>query len=712
MATEFKSIEEVEQFYRAKIDAYVKQNEQLKRKALDTNVSGGYVNTYLSRGINRNDFATPLAQSLIAEEMANEGYFALALQQINALCSSIEVDLYIDNPTPLEKVIVGKVKKVINDIGGLKLLYSKIIYPALRWGTGIAIPTLQFDNKGGLVFKSLNTVAMQNIQQFIFDEVETTKLKQITYLTYNKLTNTGNTNSEIVTIDMQENCAGFFAYNAIEGNPLGLPYLYMLYTHYKTYKRLTEGVYSAVNSYGNYPIGVKRTARESAYDNLEWELQATNKMQDIIDMAGGPYIDGEGELYAITPPDTSNMSQSMKDIFDIVMRTSSLGQITAGIDGGGSRNLMVSLDTLTQYICKKIIEDGYKSIADTMIKSYCDIQFRKEFRTKKVRYPQFKIIEHDVITQEVKKVDEQDTTQKKRSVKQSMLVTDEVVIDQDDATKSFTMIRKDLNDIEKRIILDATELDNALVDMKYSIADELNDSIKPLLKEAVEKAVNNKDFKPDMFERDELKKLIDDSINNIVSKAVEVETNMIDEAFKAGNSSTSEQLNVNKNQLVERIKNKYLKSQEIKNIKKQFYDDCVNYVRNYATNVSNGLGLTKAMRQEGLNQALANIDGLKGRDIEKLSEDIALKTFANVSEFETREVLKKVDNYVMVRSGILEGQCEHCNNLMGNVYYLNGDEYYDKDGNKLVLPDPKCKGMQYGKQCRCFGILTPASMIN
>ena len=83
----------IEDFYKRKMAILEKQNKALKKKALDTSVAGGIINTYLTRGVYRKDFATPLMQSLIAEEMANEGYFSLALNQFIALCRDVEVEV-------------------------------------------------------------------------------------------------------------------------------------------------------------------------------------------------------------------------------------------------------------------------------------------------------------------------------------------------------------------------------------------------------------------------------------------------------------------------------------------------------------------------------------------------------------------------------------------------------------------------------------------
>ena len=244
---------------------------------------------------------------------------------------------------------------------------------------------------------------MQNIQQFIFDENDTTKLSSIKYITFPKMVNTGLENiidiankefdtnmTEVsyITIDLKNNCVAYHPHNAVDSDPFGVPYLYFLYSNYKTYKKLTESMYNALHSFGNYPLGVKRTSRESGVDDLAWENIVSDKLRELMDEGGGIYIDSESQLYNLTPPDTSNMTASMKDIFDTVMRTASLGQITAGIDGGGSRNLTKSMDLMTNAFVLSAIKSACLDISETMIHNLCYLNFTKDYRLGKLKeYP-------------------------------------------------------------------------------------------------------------------------------------------------------------------------------------------------------------------------------------------------------------------------------------------------------------------------------------
>lgn len=68
-------------------------------------------------------------QSLIAEEMANEGYFALALNQFVALCRGVEVDISYKSKALNEdlrhKIVLEFVKSQINNIGGYEAIFKK-----------------------------------------------------------------------------------------------------------------------------------------------------------------------------------------------------------------------------------------------------------------------------------------------------------------------------------------------------------------------------------------------------------------------------------------------------------------------------------------------------------------------------------------------------------------------------------------------------------
>ena len=118
---------------------------------------------------------------------------------------------------------------------------------------------------------------------------------------------------------------------------------------------------------------------------------------------------------------------------------------------------------------------------------------------------------------------------------------------------------------------------------------------------------------------------------------------------------------------------------------------------------------------EGLKRALQDVDNLKGVEFEKMAEMEVMKTFTSLSEYEDKTAMKKSKNknYVLIRSGILEGQCKHCRDRMGDVYYLSedGDNFINERGEYALFPDPQCVGMEYGNTCRCFGLLTPKGIL-
>lgn len=698
--------QEIQDFYEKKLNKIKEQNDYLKKKALDISAPGGYVDTRLTRGVYRFPFATPYAQSLVAEEMANEGYFGLALKQFTSLCRKIKVELIINEDTPKAEHVRAFVERQIKKIGGWDKLFSNCVSPALRWGTGIALPRLEPVGNKVEMF-SVSNISMQNIQQFIFDDNDASRLSKIKYLTFNKMTDNGDNSAELITIDVKDNVLAVYSHDAIQGNPFGTFYLYFLYSHYKTYKKITDSIYSSVNAYGSYPVGVKRTSRDSGDDNIDWENAATQRMQELLDAGGGPYIDGEGELYGITPPDTSKMSESMKDIFDIVMRTSSLGQVTAGIDGGGSRNLTESMDNMTHAMVIDTIKSACDSIGDTMIKSLVDINFGRWYLTGQVsEYPKLQIVD------ETKKVLETIPSGTVEPVIQTKVIEGSKVIDQKDKTTTFTFIKDDANEMEK-LIIDTAGLEDILTKATSSLESVLDKTLRDKLKEALTAIANNSkaNINPfGMFDKKNFRDSIIRDLQNTVREFAIEQTQYLDNSFKAGNSNIGEQLNQNIIDYANEVADSYIKSKNFNFLVDNVVNQAQNFVRDYATNVSQGFSIdSKEARLEGLNRALKDVDELKGVDIRKIAESSAVKTFTNLSEYESKKVLDKIDSdkYSVIRSGILEGQCEHCRERMGMKYTYTNGKFLNDDGEELKLPDPKCVGMKYGNQCRCFIITIP-----
>lgn len=773
------SKEVIADYYKKRAEILLKQNEALKKKALDTSVAGGIINTYLTRGIYRKDFATPLMQSLISEEMANEGYFALALNQFIALCRDVEVGVSYKskelNEDLRHKIVLEFVKNQINNIGGYESIFEKVIIPALRWGVGIGLP--EFETVGNKIgFKSIKTINMQNIQQFIFDENDTTKLSSIKYITFPKMVNTGLENiitrenkeadtdmTEVsyITINLKDNCVAYHPHNAIDGDPFGTPYLYFLYSNYKTYKKLTESMYNALHSFGNYPLGVQRTSRESGVDDLAWENTVSSKLQELMDDGGGIYVDGESQLYNLTPPDTSNMTASMKDIFDTVMRTASLGQITAGIDGGGSRNLTKSMDLMTNAFVISTIKSACLDISETMIHNLCYLNFTKDYRLGKLKeYPY--LIVKDTATviddnkknavEDVKNTEENNKAvqvaqgksktyiipitidkqlnknngndnkrktvkkNKKEVVKQGLLNS---IIEQEGNKTTFRIVKQEPNDLERSLNIDIESLDTLLSKLTDELGELMNNSLRPKMKDALERLAKNPKANLNIwgiFDKGSFTNNVKAEIEHIVRQFALENAKYIDASFNLGNTNFMEQLGLDMSEYADKVASQYLKSEAIKTITNNFIQEATNYVRDYAIKVSSGFNLnSKEARLKGLERALRDVDNLKGVEFERLAEQTVATTFTNLTEFENKEAIKKAKNknYVMFRSGILEGQCEHCASKMGEVYYMSedGENYINDKGEYLTLPDPDCKGMQYGNKCRCFSILSPKGLI-
>jgi len=418
-------------YYEKKIDIVLKQNNELRKYALDTSANSGIIDTYLTRGIFRSSFSNPREQTIMAEEMANEGYFSLALKQFTSLCKSVNVKLgykskHLENNTHHKKVIEF-VEIQINKIGGYEILFDKIVYPALRWGVGIAIPelTLTGKNKDMVGFNKLKTINLQNVKGFYFDANDTSRVKVLKYITFPKAIEIDNINDpysninedtpvSLISIDIEKNCIAYHAHNALDGNPFGTFYLYYLYSYYKQHKKLSESLYNALHSFGTYPMGVRRTSRDSGADNTQWEMEATSKLFDLMSEGGGLYVDGEGELYTIDAPDTEKMVSSMEMLFDTVMRTSSLGQITTGIKGGGSRDLMRSLDIFTDSFVLATVKKAYLDISETMIRNLCELNFSHDYKTEKLlEYPYLIVEDHfNSITDKLNKKVEKEKEEK------------------------------------------------------------------------------------------------------------------------------------------------------------------------------------------------------------------------------------------------------------------------------------------------------------
>lgn len=408
----------IQQYYDKALKYVVEQNKKLSKLATDVNAERGLVETYYTRGIWRKDFSSPLTQSITAEEMANDGYFSLILNAFSALCSDKEVTLSYKISSLAEDKVHQKILDFVNlqldSIGGYHTLFEKTIKPSFRWGTGIGQPILReiiWNGRRYAGMEDLRTINLQNVLEFMFEEENPSRVSAISFLTYPKIITSELSNAVdsldieaknirdfsevgVKTINAKNNALAIVTHNAIDGNPLGTPYLYFLYPIWKTYKAMLEGTYNAMISFGQYPFGIKRINNDSGVDSLTWGNNIKAQIDEIIALGGAPFISGEGQMYTLEPPDTQKLLDAQKSIFDIASRASGLGQITMGIQGGGSKNLVESVDVLTDKYVKATLRGALIDINETMIKNLVNINFKSEInRGKVIEYPALRIKE-------------------------------------------------------------------------------------------------------------------------------------------------------------------------------------------------------------------------------------------------------------------------------------------------------------------------------
>lgn len=413
------SEELIRSYYDRALRYAINQNRKLSKLSLDINAPGGYVDTYYTRGISRGDFSTPFKQVITAEEMANDGYFSQILNTFCALCSEVKTELSYNTSSlkedPLHEKIYDFLNFQINTLGGYETIFERVIKPSLRWGTGIGQTVMRPFKFGGRTLagiESLKTVNLMNVIRFVFDEKDPSRLRELKFLTFPKAIkrdlseifektfekedslNADYDITEVLvkTIDIKYNCTAVTAHKAIDGNPLGVPYLYFLYPIWKTYKAMLEGTYNAMISFGAYPLAIKRNSSESGVDALAWENAESDKLEEIIALGGAPYISSEGEMYKLDPPDVEKLLSAQETMYDMATRASGLGQITMGIKGGGSRDLMESIDVLTDKHIKNTVKKALIDVSDTLIKNLVRINFAREYNAGRiVEIPALKI---------------------------------------------------------------------------------------------------------------------------------------------------------------------------------------------------------------------------------------------------------------------------------------------------------------------------------
>lgn len=708
-----------------------------------SNYAGGIPNSSYNRGDEGGAFSFPLKWAFTCKRMASSTYLSPVLDFYKAVFDSLEYTISFTAGTQTcgsdiadnkESEYIKKfVERQFKKAGGLKEFCSNVAVNVLTYGFYFFTPKLEvvdgsyYGIKGRLDglydFKFYDPTGLYN---FTFDEKDTDKLSAISILTapkkvgtveignksqlgftetdilYSLITNEKSIPVNVVNIDVKSSIMGYATYGDITGNPIGKPFLYNVYSLWKIIDSMDISFNKNLENIGEHSFNFISSKTDGLDDS---EIKEVEKdVRKYIKGKGGVFISKYGKIEKIEGIDGKKWNEIRDGIIATIWKSKGVDVKALGLTRGATKDLATMLQSDSVMVACSLMKDILRQINKTFLKNYFELNFKKQINTGIVDYPEI------IITLP-------ESTQNENSPQPQNLSAIEInTVKQSNNKTTFNILKSEPEGIEKEIIIDSKHLDDFLSSKIDELASELGIILKPKMKEAIKKIVENprKPFNVwGMFDKAQFEKDIKEALIRIVKDSAIEEALYIASAFKLGNTTFEEQMKTDVYTFASNTADKYIKSNAFKDILSASMLDVEALVKDYAVKQNSSFVLTdKSQTNQIIKNLHHRVDNLKGRDFYDLAKNTALKTFTNVSDFENREAVNKVDNYAVLRSGILEGQCEYCSSRMGDIYRDNGNgDLVNDRGEVLTLPDPKCRGTLGGNTCRCFSILVPSLVL-
>lgn len=700
--------------------------------------AGGIPNNEFNRGDMGDAFDFPIKWAFTCKRMSSNTYLSPILSFYKSLFNSFDYSIKFneeDNNTETEK-IKKFLERQFKKAGGLKEFVTNIANETLKYGFFYFTPKLdvvegsyyglkgRYD--GFYDFKFYDPTGLYN---FTFDEKDADKLNAISILSApkkigtvknnegvsqgfselellkNLSINQATTQMNIINIDVKSALMGYVSYGDITGNPIGKPFLYDVYSLWQIMDSMDSSFNKNLENIGEHSFNFVSSKTEGLDDSEKKEIQ--KEIKTFVNAKGGVFLSKYGKLEKIEGIDGKKWNDIRDGIIATIWKCKGADIKALGMTKGATKNLASFAQTDGVIIASSIIKDVLRQINKTFLKSYFDLNFKDYINKGDTDYPEivFELLE-EIAT-------ENETGESSPATTQLSSIIETEIIKQEKSKTVYSVVKKEPEGIEKEIIFDIGSLDTFLENNINTFASELNLILRPKLKETVAEVIKNPRKQLNVwgvFDKKRFEEEIKNVIEEIVKKSAIEQAKYIASSFRIGNTKFEEELNTDEYTYAINIASKYIKSLMFKDIVNSAMLEAETLIRDYAVSKNAGFVLTDKNQIHSVTTMLQErVENLKGRDFYNLAKNITLKTFTNVSDYENRETLKKVNDYAVIRSGVLEGQCEHCTSRIGKVYYFqeNG-ELVSNDGEVLTLPDPLCKGRLGGNSCRCFTVVIPA----
>lgn len=697
------------------IQAYYNNIKDISGK----NIAGGIPNESYNSSDITGAFSFPSQFAITCKLMDNSSVCSNILDHYSSTISAFKWDLTYKDKELLNdsahQEVLELLKNQFESMGGIQYFISLAIREFMKFGLVLFTPVLEFkyitfQNKKMYIpnIIDLKTLDPQGIQGFFSSENNNNKVVAVRYISmpkalYDPETEqvlSGQSSSSIIDFNKSLSC--LCSLNGRE-DPLGVPFLKDVWGQWRVLSNIDTSVNSNMISVGEHSY--QFVPNQSFFDNINEIASVNNAINTFISNGGGVFVSPYGTLEKIGSIDLSKIFEYQEKASAEISRRKGMNIQNLGQSVGASANIAetAQADSITRgmYIANQF---AYQ-FSVNFIKQYIDNTFKIHFLANRLR-------ETPVLTFEAFDIkDELVTGIKEESLSIIDINKVATTIQTDDHKK--TWIKGNLNNNES-VVINTNELDQVLKDsqekfeqfylkemkMYLNDTDRINRAIKD-----PNSVVNTRTL--DRKQEEQFNSELNAILFGVVYSYFLEESKRYERALLVQGKTFEQTFNMNKEAFSSRETQKLLKKKEIKDFKRTQLASFINELDNTISNEVRRLGgLISENETQAFIQMQEDLSNIKGREFKALAplSTMILFDFVNKKMIDST----KKDGMTLIRSGILEKQCEHCSKYMGAEYVYNGFEYSGALEYRN-LPDSGCYG---GDRCRCFYVKIPLIEIN
>lgn len=756
------------------IENYDKKHSLLKNKieALNdelnkistSSYSTGIPDTKFNRGDEGNDFDFPIKWGITCKKMEKSIYLEPVLtffkNIFNTFNYSIEIPDEYDNNITVKTAYDFFVKQ-FKRVGGLQNLLVEIAYNTLVYGFNFFTPKLEVMNgniyglKGNYeCLKGFKFYDPTLLYSFIFNEDDTDELQAVKIfsspkqlggksdaegLLYNDYL--GNllkqTTQKLITIDFDLSVAGYCHYGTIQGDPLGKPFLYSVYPLWKVLENMDNSFNRNLSNIGEHSFNYSLYNTAEGLSDEQRKV-AEKEIRDFVNRRGGVFIGSFGKIEKIEGIDANEWYNFRDGMLSTIFKNKGVDIKSLGLNRGATRDLASISQSDSIINAYGIISRFVEQINNTFMKRYFDLNF-KDLRIQGLC--DYFRIKCEVPAENIEAIGKEENNQNLNN--DSLQLSNLSGINKDN--KDIIQTNTTLSDGSKQVV----DYDNGKpISSKTTIP--MSKFIKQLPDDITQFVIDTTDLERILVRSsEELNRYLLDFIKNAM-----IDDTLIEKALKNPTSFIRGSL-LNKNQrlaLTENIK-KYLenhayeffnyKAKEIVNgaggiaftdifgkSLESWIDTQVKYfLKNKITLITDDLsakvekiaidnlfnmsrGYTKDIDIKQAKDFIKDkIFNLKGKQLNSIVDNEVITVFQNVSDIANETASQKIEDMAVIRTGVLEKMCSHCQKYFGVLYKKDSEgNYYNIDHEYIKLPDKDCLGG--AENCKCYYVPVAENTLN